>query len=102
MIEWFFLGKTPEQEQRESFSGLSPDLDSAAVQKNYPSEVETKGLLGQVDQWMKKAHARPSLAFGVSRGKQKTKSKGCKEPSWRPALFNLKKDQSSLKRLILG
>lgn len=50
MIECFFLGKTPEQEQRESFSGLSPDLDSGAVQKNYPSEVETKGFKGQVDQ----------------------------------------------------
>lgn len=68
MIELFFLGKKPEQEQRESFSGLSPDLDLAAVQKHYPSEVENKGFKGQVDQWMKKAHARPSLAFGVSRG----------------------------------
>lgn len=40
MIEWFFLGKKPKQEQRESFSGLSPDLDLAAVQTHYPSEVE--------------------------------------------------------------
>lgn len=76
MIELFYQGKKPEQEQRESFSGLSPDLDLAAVQKHYPSEVENKGFKGQVDQWMKKAHARPSLAFGVSRGKQKTKRKG--------------------------
>lgn len=44
MIEFFFLGKKPEQEQRESFSGLSPDLDSAAVQTHYPSEVENKGF----------------------------------------------------------
>jgi len=46
----FFLGKTLEQEQRESFSSLSPNLDSATVPKNSPSEVETKGFKGQVDQ----------------------------------------------------
>lgn len=70
-------------EQRESFSGLSPDLDLAAVQTNFPSEVENKGFnKGQVDQWMKKAHARPSLAFGVSRGKQKTQRKGWRNLLW--------------------
>ena len=50
MIELFYQGKKPEQEQRESFSGLSPDLDLAAVQKHYPSEVENQGFKGPVDQ----------------------------------------------------
>lgn len=42
MIELFFLGKKPKQEQRESFSGLSPDLDLAAVQTHYPSEAKQR------------------------------------------------------------